>query len=133
MEEGLPHRASPLGVQDIPYGRAIEKPFMYFYIGLYAQHLQTWLKFFSLENFLILKSEDFFSRTAETYADVLRFLELPDWKPAEFRNYSYWGNRKAAGKSENPIDPAFGETLSEWYKPWNEQLYRLLGRDFQWK
>jgi sulfotransferase family protein len=136
LEESLPY--SRLGAWDfretLPFGRAIHHGFMYYYIGLYATHLQEWLKYFSLDNFLILKSEDFFSSTAETYQKILSFLELPSWKPRQFRNYSYWGNRWKVNKKPDPRMPeAVREKLKSLYLPENERLYKMLGRDFGWE
>ena len=126
------HSGGPVMVQEAENTRAIENPFQYFSIGLYEQHLQNWLAHFPLEKFLVLQSEDFFSNTAEAYNQVLRFLELSEWKPAEFRNYSYWGNRRVKEKSQSAMESIQRERVSEWYMSYNEQLYRLIGRRFQW-
>ena len=43
-------------------------------------HLLRWARFFSREQMLVLKSEEFFDYAQETLEGVLDFLELPEWK-----------------------------------------------------
>ncbi len=49
--------------------------------GVYVDQLLRWSEFFDKEQMLILKSEDFFERPANTLKTVFDFLDLPDWEP----------------------------------------------------
>src|SRR5438067_2618788 len=46
--------------------------------GIYVDQLQAWMKMFPREQFLILKSEDFYADPSATFKQVLTFLNLPD-------------------------------------------------------
>lgn len=96
----------------------------YFRRGLYAEQLERWLEHFPHEQLLVLRSEDFFERTTETYAEVLAFIGARPWQPDEFfhrNNASY-----------APIDPAVRAALERRYAEPNAKLAELLGRDFGW-
>ena len=81
---------------------------------------------FPREQFLIIKSEDFFQNPSKYYNDVLSFLNLPS---VELQNYQPIG----AGKYKNSkIVPSFRKKLVNFFKPYNEQLYQFLGVNYQW-
>jgi hypothetical protein len=92
--------------------------------GLYAEQIERWLACFSREQLLVLRTEDFFVRPAETYAEVLAFLGLRPWRPDEFTT----GDRP----SYTPMDPELRTRLEERFAEPNARLARLLGRDFAW-
>jgi Sulfotransferase domain len=92
--------------------------------GLYADQLERWLEHFPREQLLVLRSEDFFARPAETYADTLAFLGLRAWQPPDFepRNPT----------SDPPLDPALRSRLEERFAEPNARLARLLGSHLAW-
>lgn len=96
--------------------------------SIYVDHLLRWSRFFSNEQMLVLKSEDFFERPRETLERVLDFLELPDWEPgaAELRD------KLNKGKYEQRMDPAIRRRLERYFEPHNQRLYEHLGVDFGW-
>lgn len=96
--------------------------------GIYVDHLLRWSRFFSDEQMLVLKSEDFFERPVNTLKLVLDFLELPDWEPGT------WGlrYRRNRGTYEQKMDPALRRRLEEYFEPHNRRLYDYLGRDLGW-
>jgi hypothetical protein len=96
----------------------------YFRRGLYAEQLERWLAYFPSDRLLVLRSEDFFERPAETYTEVLEFLGVRHWQGAQFRH-----RNKA---SYAPIDRALRVELEECYAEPNARLAKLLGRDFGW-
>jgi len=93
--------------------------------GVYVDQLLRWSKFFSEEQMLVLKSEDFFERPRETLKLVLDFLDLPGWEPeaSEIRN---------KGTYTQKMDPATRRRLEDYFEPHNRRLYELLGVDFGW-
>ena len=93
--------------------------------GVYVDHLLRWSEFFSEEQMLVLKSEDFFERPADTLRLVLDFLGLPDWEPeaSEIRNKGTYTQKMA---------PATRRRLEEYFEPHNRRLYEYLGVDFGW-
>ena len=102
--------------------------FSYLSRGLYVDQLLRWSEFFSREQMLVLKSEDFFERPVETLKPVLEFLGLPDWEPEA----SALVNRRNEGEYEQEMDPAIRRRLEEYFEPHNRRLYDYLGVDFGW-
>ena len=97
--------------------------------GVYADQLLRWSEFFSREQLLILKSEDFFERPADVFKIVLGFLELPEW---EFDASRIGPDELRAGGYEQRMDPATRRRLEEYFEPHNRRLYDFLGTDFGW-
>ena len=48
--------------------------------GLYAQHLERWLKFFSKEQLLVLHTKDLYTNLDQTLAETFEFLNLPKYQ-----------------------------------------------------
>jgi Sulfotransferase domain len=93
--------------------------------GVYVDQLRRWSEFFSDEQMLVLKSEDFFERTPENLKRILDFLNLPDWEPEtlEVRNEGNYGR---------DMDPETRRRLEEYFEPHNQRLYEYLGVNFGW-
>ena len=89
--------------------------------GLYADQLERWLASFPRDQLLVLRSEDFFARPAEVYAETLDFLDLPPWQPAAFEDRN--------PGSYKPLAPKVRAGLEERFAEPNARLARLLGRD----
>jgi hypothetical protein len=98
--------------------------FSYLSRGVYVDQLRNWHDYFEREQMLILKSEDFYSRTQENMALVLDFLGLPGWEfdLAEPRNKRRY----------EPMEPATRRSLKEYFEPHNQRLYEYLGADLGW-
>jgi Sulfotransferase domain len=96
--------------------------------GFYVDHLLRWQRFFSDEQIIVLKSEDFFERPQQTLTRVLDFLELPEWEPeaSELRD------KVNKGSYERRMDPATRRRLEAYFEPHNRRLYEHLGVDFGW-
>jgi sulfotransferase family protein len=96
--------------------------------GNYVDHLLRWARFFSREQMLVLKSEEFFEYPQETLTRVLEFLELPEWKP----DASELHDKRNEGRYEQMMDPTIRRRLEEYFEPHNRRLYEYLGVDFGW-
>jgi hypothetical protein len=97
--------------------------------GIYVDQLQTWMRFFPRERFLILKSEDFNANPAAAFKQVLTFLNLPETELAvEKQNYKQYN----ANTYPSKMDAARRARLVEYFQPHNVRLYELLGIDFGW-
>ena len=97
------------------------------YKGVYVDHLLRWSEYFSKEQMLVLKSEDFFGSPAETLKPVLDFLGLPEWEPGTSQLQKKRNTREYEG-----MDPATRRRLEEYFEPHNRRLYEYLGKDFGW-
>ena len=92
--------------------------------GIYADQLETWFKLFPPESFLIERSEDLFADPATVVNRVFRFLGVPEFKLPQYPTY----NALRSGK----ISPETRARLVDYFRPHNERLYALVGRDFAW-
>jgi len=92
--------------------------------GFYAEQLQIWMKLFSKEQLLVISSEDLASKTNETLTMIFDFLKLPNYKIRDLT--------KRNEAKYPPMNPDTRKTLVEYFKPYNEKLYSLLGRKFDW-
>ncbi len=117
-------------VTEDPYDRAVEfRRFAYVARGRYADQIERWRRHLPAEQMLVVRSEELFSDPAETFARITRFLGLPDWQPAEFRNYSYLN---ALDGDYPPPSAAARRYLEEQFAEPNARLVELLGDDFRW-
>ncbi len=94
--------------------------------GRYIEQVQEMYRLFPKEQILILKSEDLFADVPLTMKEVFQFLEIP---PCEIQ-HEMAHNR---GKYEDRMSGSMREKLSNYFRPYNEQLYKFLGRDFGWQ
>jgi Sulfotransferase domain len=104
--------------------------------GIYVDQLRNWMSYFPKEQFLILKSEDFYSDPLTTVKQTLEFLEVPgtaldtrkDFK--QYREPTPKGYRNIQKPQE--MDRDVRASLVEYFQPYNASLYNFLGRDFDW-
>lgn len=96
--------------------------------GVYVDQLVRWSSFFSEEQMLVLKSENFSRRPQDTLKLVLEFLDLPEWEP----KVNELNKKRHEGGYEQEMHPATRRRLEEYFEPHNSRLYALLGVDFGW-
>jgi len=86
---------------------------------------------------MIIQSECFFENEADTMSEVAEFLGLG---PFEFQSAEQLQRSWDAG-ARNDLEmpqsyPALDETtrriLTDFFEPYNQALYRLIGEDFGW-
>jgi tetratricopeptide (TPR) repeat protein len=92
--------------------------------GLYVYKIKPWIEILGREQFLILKSEDFYQNTAQKMAQVHDFLGLPDCTLEQYPPVN-------AG-TYNQIDASLRKTLVEYFAPYNQKLESYLGMKFDW-
>ncbi len=96
--------------------------------GIYVDQLQVWMDLFPREQFLILKSEDFYANPATALKQVLVFLGVSEAE-AELRMQTY---KQYNNKTSSKIDAGLRKRLIEYFEPHNARLYDLLGVNFGW-
>ncbi|XP_023444816.2 heparan sulfate glucosamine 3-O-sulfotransferase 6 [Dasypus novemcinctus] len=117
-------------------------------IGLYALHLDGWLRYFPLSRFLFVSGERLVSDPAGEVGHVQDFLGLrrvvtdkhfyfnatkgfPCLKKAPGR-----GRPRCLGKSKGRPHPrvpqAVVRRLRDFYRPFNRRFYQMTGQDFGW-
>ena len=116
-------------------------------VGEYNKHFKNWLKFFPLEQILIVDGGKFITNPFEELHKVEEFLELPSyfeksqfyynkekgfycWKTKKKSEPQCLGDRK--GRSHPVIPKNIIEKLKNYYKLSNEEFYRLSQKNFNW-
>lgn len=93
--------------------------------GHYAEQLARYYQLFPAENLLVLPSEAFFAEPAKTLGQIWAFLgveavTIPDLEPLN------------VGSNRTRVDDGVYAWLEDYFRPFNRELYELLGRDFGW-
>lgn len=92
--------------------------------GIYRPQVERWLAAFPAEQLMIVQSEEFSRDQQGTMDHVSDFLGIPRFQRPEYRRHN-----------ESPrvtIDPGTLRDLGDFYRPHNQELYSLLGRDYGW-
>jgi len=102
--------------------------------GIYWEQLERWFRFFKREQFLIIRSEDFFVDPKMIIAQCFEFISV---EPYDFKEKSiyYWDPRRdfLISKRAYPRAPkGIMDWLRKFYVPHNERLEKLLNRKFGW-
>jgi hypothetical protein len=128
-EEQRVAKESERVLQDEHYYSETYKHLSYLSKGIYVDQLKTWMSVFPREQFLILKSEEFYADPAATFNQVLAFLGLPETTvPIEKQHYKQYNNNTYSSK----MDPTLRNHLQEYFAPYNARLYEFLGVDLGW-
>ncbi len=93
--------------------------------GVYVEFLKEWMSFFPREQFLILKSEDFYVNPEASLQQVLKFLYLPEYELLEYKNYN--------PGQYSEIDSSMRRILSNFFRVHNQRLEEYLGMRFNWE
>jgi len=90
--------------------------------GLYYKQLKHWFENFDRNQFLILEFKETFSNPKQTLNKIYEFLSLEPYFETDF-------SKRNVGEYEK-INLADKEKLSNFFKPHNEKLVKLLGPEF---
>lgn len=90
--------------------------------GKYVEQLKNWRVYFPSKQFLILQSEHFYDNPTKTLEKVTDFLEIDNFKLDE-----YYPHNKA---EYPPTSASIVNSLSEYFQPYNEELYGFLNDKF---
>jgi hypothetical protein len=91
--------------------------------GIYVDQLERWVKYFPRKQMLVLRSEDLFHKTQETFERVLGFIGVfpIDLVFKAYEAFEY-----------DPMNSATRDRLLHYFAPHNKRLYEFLGEDFGW-
>jgi hypothetical protein len=91
----------------------------------YINQIDNWLDYFPRNQFLFLEFEEFFSQPEKGIQEVFEFVGVAK-QPVEI-------NRKFnTGDYQRDIDDSIIKDLREEFRPFNQKLYNLIGRDLNW-
>lgn len=113
----------------IKQSREALQDFSYRSRGIYIEQIKRWFSAFPREQFLVIKSENFFSNPKKIYEEVLKFLNLRPYIP----NVVKEKRRFQRTSRTTTFNPEIRKELKEFYEPYNKELYKFLKRDFGWK
>jgi len=91
-----------------------------FLTSIYAYQLRHWFSEFPRDQFLILQSEQIWSHPQESMARVFKFLGLPEYGLSDLKPVF-------EGIYESKLNNASRLALQNYYREFNEDLYKLVG------
>jgi hypothetical protein len=124
FEDAIDKERERLSSSDDPISM-VRRHYSYIERGLYIDQIKRWMTLFPREQFLIIKSEDFYSEPERIFSQVLAFLEVRPWNPINLKAYHL--------AEYLDMNSATRTRLGEYFAPYNRQLYAFLGRDLGWE
>jgi len=121
MEEAFNSDLEKLTVRKIDVWH---KELNYLARGIYLEFIKEWLQVFPREQLLVLSSEEFYQKPAESTDKVFAFLGLPGHRLPEYETFN-------AGKY-SPISESMRRRLSDFFRPHNQRLEECLDMKFNW-
>jgi hypothetical protein len=113
-------------LRDPTYFSDIHQTYSYLARGRYAEQLERWFELFPRERFHIGRSEDLYSDPGREVAAVLEFLGLePSSASSSFHAYEHLGRGQMQRETRR--------WLTDYFRPHNRRLERMLDRDFGWQ
>ncbi len=132
----------------------INKTYAFIQNGLYSLHLKNWLKYFPRRNFHFVNGDEMITNPGKELLKVQEFLRLEPL--VDEQNFVYNATKRffcvyktlqdrreksqnsiCLGKSKGRKHPSVSEktlqVMREFYRPYNEELYRMTGINFGWK
>jgi hypothetical protein len=92
--------------------------------GRYAEQLVRWFDLVPRDRLLVVSGEELYRESQRVMNDVFAFLGLPSVTLSAF---------PASNKADYPkMDDDVRRQLATEFRPHNQRLYQLLGRDFGW-
>jgi len=92
--------------------------------GIYDEQLEIWNRIFKKEQIHIISTEELSTNTEITMNSVFDFLELPKHKIKK--------SKKIKSAKYPEMSQKTKEFLTEFYKPYNKKLFKLMGKEFNW-
>lgn len=96
--------------------------------GIYVDAVRRWINAFGADNVLLLPAEAISRDRGAAARTVFTFLGLPAGAPEVPRQ----PNRGDRALRCPPRDEETDRRLAEFYAPWNQRLYDLVGTEFRW-
>jgi hypothetical protein len=93
--------------------------------SIYLPFIKNVFRFYDRERALFINARDFFADPAGVARTAYQFLGLPDYEPVPMPV-------KNAGPP-GTMSEATRETLRDFFRPLNQELYEYLDRDFGWQ
>jgi len=97
------------------------------YLGksLYAFQLKNWFDEFNSSQMYVLSSEELYLEPKKSLNKIFDFLEIPQYEIKNLKKYKF--EKYSSMKTETR------KLLDDFFKPHNEELFKILGKRFDWK
>ena len=92
--------------------------------GFYAKQLKFWFKKFPRKNIFLTSSEELAANTDKTISEIFEFLEVPEQKISDLTKQNKIKYTKMKDSTR--------EILINFFKPYNEELFDMIGSKFDW-
>lgn len=115
--------------------------------SVYYRYMKHWLKYFPLQQFLIIDNQDLIKDPLGVTTRVEKFLGLQHKINAEKIVYDHQRGfycmklhpetsricmARVKGRYHPSLGPTLEKELREYFAPFNRKFYKLVGRDFGW-
>jgi hypothetical protein len=100
--------------------------YAYVHRSIYVKQARAWLKYFPADQILFIDSEDFRTDHLNVLDQVYAFLGAPPFRPEEKEPYV------AKHKKYEPMNLATRQALTDFFRPYNRALEKLIGKKFNW-
>jgi hypothetical protein len=100
--------------------------------GIYIEQIKRWHEYFDKTQFLIIRSEDFYSNDRAVIHAVFEWLGV---EPVVISQTAYYDPKRENLKKKRHYQPMPGDLrkhMQGFYKPYNDQLGEYFGWDFGW-
>jgi hypothetical protein len=101
--------------------------------GVYIEQLMRWFQYFPKEQFMIIRSEDFYGNPERIIQDVLHWLDIPFVDIKSIYHDPVNRNQRGPNLKNQQIPTHIRTWLRHYYKPYNELLYQFIDRDMGWR
>ena len=112
--------------QDMPK-RIYTSPSSYLYFSDFAARIKPYLELFPRENIMVLEMKEFYKDTEQHVREVLRFVGA-DVDKYTFDEVAMWSGERR-GRRMHPMVRA---KLDAYFKDKNEELFKIVGKQFEW-
>jgi hypothetical protein len=112
-------------LEDESYRSFNHQNYSYLSRGIYVDQLENWTRFFTRDQILVLKSQDFYDDPVATLEQIAEFIDLPKWELNEYKKYH------CARYPE--MDAAIRKRLIAYFEAHNQRLSEFLGVDLDWE
>ncbi len=93
--------------------------------GIYYYQIEEYLKYFQKDKLLILESDEFKNQFEKNLAGITSFLDI------SFEKLKAVKNNESRTDNKSLYEPEIN-MLKEFYRPYNQKLFELLGRKYDW-
>ncbi len=101
-----------------------EQSSLYLYRGRYADHIKHWLRHFNRDQFLFIKSEEFFQDPKQSLDEVYEFLGVE-------KIYPHNTQAQEVGRYTN-LSADTRKRVAAYFKQPNDDLVAILGNRYRW-